>query len=174
MKQAIQTLLQQTAADLASIQQLHLPTDLAAQVEHSKDERYGDFASNIALILARVFKKAPQELAGDIVRHMPKADFIEKLEIAGPGFINVFLKRGAINETVSRILALGEKYGDSDGHRGERVLLEYVSANPTGPLHIGHGRGAAYGSVIGNLLQAVGYEYVRNTTSTMAAGKWRS
>ena len=158
MKQTIFDLIEQA---LAGLQQSEvLPTDLQAniQVTPSKDREQGDFASNIAMMLAKAAGKAPRELAELIVTQIPAHDAIEKIEVAGPGFINFFLASEASHLVVNNIIKLGEKYGQSDYGKGQKIQVEFVSANPTGPLHVGHGRGAAYGATLANLLRYVGFE----------------
>jgi len=130
-------------------------------VEIPKDKQHGDFATNIALILAKALQKNPRELAARIIEALPASTAISKTEIAGPGFINFFLSPQAIFEVVPEILSLKTHYGLSKNALGKNILLEFVSSNPTGPLHVGHGRHAAYGAVVGNLLEAVGYEVYR-------------
>ena len=130
-------------------------------VERSRDAAHGDFASNIALTLAKPAGRSPRELAGHIVDALPDSELIERVEIAGPGFINFFVSPEAYHSAVVAAAEAGERYGRLDLGAGERVLLEFVSANPTGPLHVGHGRGAAYGASLANLIEAAGYEVTR-------------
>lgn len=141
-------------------------------VEHSRGSGHGDFATNAALVLARSERRNPRELAADIAAALPANDAIEKTEIAGPGFINVFLTPRAWQTELGRILDAGETYGRSDTGRGTRVLVEFVSANPTGPLHVGHGRGAAYGDSLARILETAGYgvdtEYYVNDAGRQA------
>ena len=131
--------------------------DAADTVERTRDAKHGDFASNIAMRLARHAKRAPRQLAAGIVEALEGDADIAKVEIAGPGFINFFLDSGAFHREVARILDEGDAYGRQPQRDGPRILLELVSANPTGPLHVGHGRLAAYGATLGNLLEAAGY-----------------
>ena len=131
------------------------------QVEHTRDDDHGDFASNIAMVNAKRFNSKPRQLAEDLVSRIPADEAIEKIEVAGPGFINFYLKPDAVTGIVPRILQQGADFGRSDHGRGRRVLVEFVSANPTGPLHIGHGRGAAYGDTIAALLHNAGFEVSR-------------
>ncbi|MDC9727551.1 MAG: arginine--tRNA ligase [Candidatus Thioglobus sp.] len=128
------------------------------RIDHSKDKSQGDFASNIAMVLSKQAKCAPRELAQKIVEQLADATEIEKIEIAGPGFINFFMSQGSNNQVLEDILSQGAEFGLSTVGNGQRILLEFVSANPTGPLHVGHGRGAAYGATVSNLLRAVGFE----------------
>jgi arginyl-tRNA synthetase len=131
-------------------------------LEKPKDKAHGDFAANIAMQLARIAKKAPRNIAEDIVQTLDKSKAsIEKVEIAGPGFINFFMKDDFLGEIVPAILKAGTAYGQTDTGKGEKIQVEFVSVNPTGDLHFGHGRGAAYGDVLCNLLEAAGYNVER-------------
>lgn len=121
------------------------------------EKKFGDFASNFAMQLARTVKKNPRQIATALVERM-NAPFLEKMEIAGPGFINFYLKSSWVYDLLASILAVGPEYGNIDMGHGEKVQVEFVSANPTGPLHVGHGRGAAVGSALVNLLKAAGYD----------------
>jgi len=129
----------------------------AAQVQRARDAKHGDFASNLALVLAKAAGAAPRELAARLVAALPASDVVEKVEIAGPGFINFHIKPAAWLRVIQDIRAAGEAYGHGDLGRGRTALVEFVSANPTGPLHVGHGRGAAFGDAVARLLAAVGY-----------------
>lgn len=131
------------------------------QLEAAKDKQHGDFASNIALVLAKAMKQAPRTVADQIVKALPKSEYVIKVEIAGPGFINFFLSDVALTEVVATILTQKESFGRCKIGREKRVLVEFLSSNPTGPLHVGHGRGGAFGSVISNLLDAVGFKTYR-------------
>ena len=128
------------------------------RIDHSKEKDQGDFATNIALVLSKQAKCSPKILAEKILANLPVCDAIEKTEIAGPGFINFFMSQESNTSIIENIIAEGDNYGLSDIGSGQRILLEFVSANPTGPLHVGHGRGAAYGATLSNLLRAVGFE----------------
>jgi arginyl-tRNA synthetase len=130
-------------------------------VERARDASHGDYACNIALRLARTVGRPPRELAAAIVAALPASPLVARAEVAGAGFINFHLVREAHSSVLRRILERGERYGESDAARGERVILEFVSANPTGPLHVGHGRQAAYGATLGNLLRATGHSVHR-------------
>jgi len=140
-----------------------LPTDLKIniQIEHARDNSHGDFACNIAMMLAKPARSKPRDIAEKIIAALPKAAEIEKVEIAGPGFINFFLSPSAFHTIVPTILAGGKSYGRSQIGQGKKVQVEFVSANPTGPLHVGHGRGAAYGATVADLLTAVGFDVHR-------------
>jgi len=131
------------------------------QIEETKDKKHGDFACNIALILAKPLKRTPRAIAEMLVNAMPSSPLITKIDIAGPGFINFFLSSTALYNVILDICAAGETYGRTSIGKSQRVLIEYVSANPTGPLHVGHGRHAAYGAVVADLLETAGYEVHR-------------
>jgi arginyl-tRNA synthetase len=126
-------------------------------LERTRDASHGDFASNIAMRLAKPARSNPRALAEQIVARLGENDAIDKVEIAGPGFINFYLGASAWHDEIGSILDNGEQYGRQPAKDGPRILLEFVSANPTGPLHVGHGRHAAFGATVGNLLEAVGY-----------------
>ena len=131
-------------------------------LEKPKDKSHGDFAANIAMQLARIAKKAPRQIAEEIVKELNQEEAsIEKIDIAGPGFINFFMKNDFLREIIPTVLLQGENYGKTDAGKGERVQVEFVSVNPTGDLHLGHARGAAYGDVLCNLFAAAGYSVER-------------
>ena len=125
-------------------------------LEVPPQKEFGDYATNFAMQTARAAKANPRMIAQALVERL-KAPWLEKCEIAGPGFINFYLKPTWLYDALKQVLAAGENYGLSDAGKGEPVQVEYVSANPTGPLHVGHGRGAAFGSALVNLLRAAGY-----------------
>ena len=131
------------------------------KIEYTRDLIHGDFASNIAMLLAKKNKCNPRELANKISENLPQTDFIARTEIAGPGFINFFLNQNAYLSVVLDILEKGTSFGNSNIGNNQPILIEFVSANPTGPLHIGHGRGAAYGDAISNLLNKIGFDVDR-------------
>jgi len=130
-------------------------------VENPKEEKYGDISTNSAMVLCKVFKKNPRELAGLIVEEIKKLSYVEKVEIAGAGFINMTLKQNFWHEILDEILKADEEYGNSDLGNNEKVNVEYVSVNPTGPLHVGHTRGAIFGDVLANILKKVGYDVTK-------------
>ena len=161
MKQHLEVLLK-TAIQILQ-KQGHLPADLnySPSIEHTRDKQHGDFASNIALTLAKAVGRKPRELAEIIVEQIPVSDTVQKMAIAGPGFINFFMASTAWYHVIHDVLHAGANYGRSTYGVGQRIHLEFVSSNPTGPLHVGHGRGAAYGAALGDLLEAVGYQVHR-------------
>ncbi|BAO42996.1 arginine--tRNA ligase [Thiolapillus brandeum] len=130
-------------------------------VERARDASHGDFATNAAMVNVKAAGMKPRDLAQKILDALPASPQVEKVEIAGPGFINFYLSPGAYHSVVPEILRQAHDYGRSDLGKGRRVQVEFVSANPTGPLHVGHGRGAAYGAVVADLLAAVGFEVHR-------------
>jgi arginyl-tRNA synthetase len=127
-------------------------------LEPTKHEKYGDLSSNLAMLLAKPCRMAPMAIAKLLVEHIPAHSAIEKIEVVAPGFINFFVNDSTLFAAVARILANPAECGRSTAGHGQRIQLEFVSANPTGPLHVGHGRGAAYGAALANLLRAVGYD----------------
>lgn len=134
-----------------------IATPEAPHIERTRDAAHGDFASNIAMTLTKQAQRPPREIAESLVAALPETDAIERVEIAGPGFINMFLTAEALRAVVPTILDAGEAYGRAPADSGDSILLEFVSANPTGPLHVGHGRGAAYGDCVARLLEAAGH-----------------
>ncbi|MDQ4146109.1 MAG: arginine--tRNA ligase, partial [Pseudomonadota bacterium] len=131
------------------------------QVTRTKNKQHGDFASNVALLAAKAAGRPPRELAEAIAQHLPANDALDRIEIAGPGFINFYLKPIANQAIIADILAAGANYGRNQIGVGRKVLVEFVSANPTGPLHVGHGRQAALGDAIATLLEAIGWSVTR-------------
>jgi len=140
-----------------------LPEELSPSivVTRTRDSAHGDFASNLAMQLAKPAKAAPRQIAEALIKAMPASDEVRDTVIAGPGFINFFVADEAQSAVVRRVLAEREAYGRGRVGAGQRVQVEYVSANPTGPLHVGHGRGAAMGASLANLLAAAGYDVQR-------------
>ena len=136
-----------------------LPADIAptVMIERTRDRSHGDYASNLAMLLAKPARCKPRDIATQLVAAIETGGQLQKVEIAGPGFINFFLGPEAWHAGISDILAQGEQFGRSDHGKGSRIQVEFVSANPTGPLHVGHGRGAAYGAAVADLLEAVGH-----------------
>lgn len=158
MKNEIQKIIQLALDQLKS--EGVLPPDLhvEAMVERTRDSGHGDFATNVAMVLCKQAKSNPRDLAERIIAALPDFMLLEKVKIAGPGFINFYLAASAGFQVVPQILQQGQEFGRSDAGSGKKVQVEFVSANPTGPLHVGHGRGAAIGATVANLLQAVGFD----------------
>jgi len=161
MKAVVETWLNEVLTQLKSNEIIPADFNAKINVTHTKDESHGDFASNLALMLAKPAKKAPREIAELIVKALGNKPEIEKMEIAGPGFINFFLSQSASTQIIESILSQGKSFGRSNVGQGNPVGVEYVSANPTGPLHIGHGRGAVVGDCLARLLKATGWDVTR-------------
>src|SRR4030042_302055 len=131
-------------------------------VEYPRDERHGDYTTNVAMTMASQTGKPPPPIAETIVRFIEDAEgIIERVEVAGPGFINFFLKEAYWHYFLREADQQGKRYGEGGVGEGKRALVDFLSANPTGPLHIGHGRIAAFGDSLANLLEKVGYEVER-------------
>ena len=161
MKQPLEQLLY-TAVDKVAGGLLAEPVSSATVlVERTRDAQHGDFASNVALRLAKAARKNPRELAQAIIAALPPNPIIARTEVAGAGFINFFLTAEAYSRELAAIHESGDRYGRSGAGQGLKVLVEFVSANPTGPLHVGHGRQAAYGATLANLLAAMGFDVGR-------------
>ncbi|HSQ69435.1 MAG TPA: arginine--tRNA ligase [Steroidobacteraceae bacterium] len=161
MKQLIEKIVQDAFASLPEdLRSLDI-TQAPSTVERTRDPGHGDFASNVAMQLAKAAGRKPRELAQAIVAALPANELIGRVEIAGPGFINFFLAPAAYHTELRRVLDQAGAYGRSTLGAGERVIVEFVSANPTGPLHVGHGRHAAFGASVANLLDAIGYNVHR-------------
>ena len=120
-------------------------------LERPKQARHGDFSCPAAMQLARILKRNPRELALQLVEALPQSDWLERAEVAGSGFINLRVHPAAKQHIVKTVFAEGERYGRSERGQGRRVMVEFVSANPTGPLHVGHGRQAAIGDAVSAL-----------------------
>ena len=157
MRTELDRLLREALTHLPAAQALAATGALEPELERTRDPRHGDFTSNVALRIAKATQSTPRQLAEELVARVPSSPLVAKIEVAGPGFINFTLQRAAYHEEIRNIVAAGSAYGRSERGTGERVLVEYVSANPTGPLHVGHGRHAAYGASLANILRAAGY-----------------
>lgn len=130
-------------------------------LERPKNADHGDFATNLAMLLAKPLRRNPREIAQALVQALPPSNFVTKTEIAGAGFINFFMASSAKAVVVKQIFDQGENFGRSQTGQGKKVMVEFVSANPTGPLHVGHGRGAAVGDCLCRLLDATGWDVTR-------------
>lgn len=180
MKADIQVLFQSALDALVAAGELPADIAVAVPVTRTRDEAHGDFATSVAMQLAKPARRKPREIAEALVAHLPQDPRIEAVEIAGPGFINVRLTRAARLGAIEAVLEQGPDYGRSMIGAGRRVQVEFVSANPTGPLHVGHGRGAAYGAAVASLLATAGFavqrEYYVNDAgrqmSILAASVW--
>jgi arginyl-tRNA synthetase len=152
LTQLLQSALAQVAPEAA---------DTAITLDRPKSAEHGDYASSLAMQLAKPLKRNPREIAQALVRALPESVWLAKAEVAGAGFINLHLKPSAKQRLVACILESKEGYGRSQSGGGRSIQVEFVSANPTGPLHVGHGRGAAYGASLANVLEAAGYKVSR-------------
>jgi arginyl-tRNA synthetase len=162
MKQTVTEILLQALARAKEKGELKLETQPSISLDTPRDKGHGDLATTLALTLAKPESKPPRKIAEIIVGNIQDRDgVLEKTEIAGPGFINFSLRQDRWKQTLFEIEAEGARYGLADIGKGEKVLVEFVSANPTGPLHVGHGRGAAVGDALSNLLSAVGFDVTR-------------
>ena len=161
MKSIVAQHLQDALAGMPELADAVGDLSIESTVERTRDASHGDFASNIAMRLAKPAGKNPRELAAMLVERIGGSDQIDKVDIAGPGFINFHLSAAAFHAEILSILSTGTDYGRHAHKDKPRILLEFVSANPTGPLHVGHGRHAAFGATVGNLLQAAGYTVSR-------------
>lgn len=160
MKQHIENLLQLAVRELQEAGEWPaMPAFI--QVDVARNKKHGDYATNIALIVAKILQKKPREIAEQIIQVLPASSCVQKIEIAEAGFINFFLSPQVLNDVVTKILSEKQCFGRSKIGRGKRVLVEFVSSNPTGPLHVGHGRLAAFGAVLSNLLDAIGFKSYR-------------
>jgi len=161
MKQKLESLLLLAVNTLKADSILDTELTPRISIERARDQQYGDFATNLAMMLAKPAKMNPRQLAEKLIAALPSDEAVLKVEIAGPGFINFFIDPNAQYQIISQIHKSGAQFGLSDVGKGKKVQVEFVSANPTGPLHVGHGRGAAYGSAVADLLTAVGFEVER-------------
>ena len=141
-------------------QQLGWP-HIEVKLDRCRDKSHGDFSTNIAMILAKQMGLPPREAAQQLVAQLGQIENVSKIDIAGPGFINFHLAEEAASSIIHTILEQKTTFGQTNLGQGKRIHLEYVSSNPTGPLHVGHGRGAAYGSCLANLLQFSGFKVHR-------------
>ena len=158
MKQQIEQLLAQAIARLPEGADNAQLREVRPVLERARDPKHGDYASNIAMQLASTLRKKPRDIAAAIIDALPESGLLSGVEIAGPGFINFRLSEDAFNRQLIDILDQAQNYGHSNAGAGTKIHLEFVSANPTGPLHVGHGRHAAYGASVARLLDAAGYQ----------------
>ena len=161
MKTQLGRLFSQASASPQQADTLPAGLEFNIQIERARDKSHGDYACNIAMQLARAANKKPREIAELLLEHLPANDSVDKVEIAGPGFINFYLSTNTIYAVIPDIVEQAEAFGRSSIGAGKKVQVEFVSANPTGPLHVGHGRGAAYGAAVSDLLSACGFNVHR-------------
>jgi len=160
-KNHLRELVMQSLLDLKRSGTVEFENEPDFVVERSKNPEHGDYATNVAMLLAKPMRKNPRELAQAIAASIPKSQHLEKVEIAGPGFINFKLNAACRQSAIRRVFELGERFGWQPEESRESITVEFVSANPNGPLHVGHGRGAAYGASLANILQACGHRVQR-------------
>jgi arginyl-tRNA synthetase len=158
LKNTIEGLISQAVNKLKQQGVLDTALQPKIQVTRTRDVAHGDFASNVAMLLAKPAGRNPRELAQELIDALPGHEHVHKVEIAGPGFINFFIHQQTTLDVIRTILDRKDRFGTSEIGHGEKVQIEFVSANPTGPLHVGHGRGAAYGATVASLMRAVGYD----------------
>ena len=158
MKQRIRSLVQQSLEQLENEGIVSSTNSELIHIERTRDPLHGDFACNIALVMAKNLGLKPRDLAQQVVDNLPGSELITKTAIAGPGFINFSLAKNAWYDVINQIRDTGDQFGRSDFGQGKKVMVEFVSANPTGPLHVGHGRGAAYGDALARVLRAAGFQ----------------
>lgn len=157
MKDQLQQLFDQAITSLKNDSIIPADHEVTLSFERTRQKEHGDLACNAAMTLAKIARKNPRELAQILVDALPESTLIARTEIAGPGFINVFLANEAKTACLPTIFQQGDHYGLATPESGDKILVEFVSANPTGPLHVGHGRGAAYGDALARLLRAAGH-----------------
>lgn len=160
-KDHLRELVLQALLDLKRSGVISLEEEPSFAIERAKNPAHGDYATNVAMLLAKPLRKNPRELAEAIAAKLPKSQHIENVEIAGPGFINFHLNQACRQSVIRRIFDLGERFGWQPEASRESVTIEFVSANPNGPLHVGHGRGAAYGASLAAIKQAAGHTVQR-------------
>ena len=136
------------------------PSNIKIEIKENTDRKFGDYSTNLAMIASKIFSEDPNKLAKELIQRLPKNNVIKKIDVAGPGFINFYLEQISRTEILKTINSQKNLFGfnQTKGKIKKRILIEYVSSNPTGPLHVGHGRGAVYGSVLSSILKACGYE----------------
>lgn len=162
MKNIIESALNGAVQALNSNENLNIPTDkIASSIERTRDVAHGDFASNLAMMLARELKSSPRQIAEKLIVALPSNPLIEKVDIAGAGFMNFTLSKDAYYNELNDVMLQQDKYGHNDSANGMKVQVEFVSANPTGPLHVGHGRGAAVGDSLARIMAANGYDVTK-------------
>ena len=162
MKNIIESALNGAVQALNSNENLNIPTDkIVSSIERTRDVAHGDFASNLAMMLARELKSSPRQIAEKLIAALPSNPLIEKVDIAGAGFMNFTLSKDAYYNELNDVMLQQDKYGHNDSANGMKVQVEFVSANPTGPLHVGHGRGAAVGDSLARIMAANGYDVTK-------------
>ncbi len=157
MKTVIKQIIHDALEKAQQAGELELPSFPEIVVEKPKDEKMGDFSTNIGMTLAKSERKNPKTIAESVARHLKSGD-LSKVEVAGPGFINIKMSQEFFLKRLRNAVSQGENFGSSDSGQGTKVMIEFVSANPTGPLHVGHGRGAAVGDCLARIMKKAGYD----------------
>jgi arginyl-tRNA synthetase len=157
MKQIVAQQLENALKSQPGLAEAAAELSVIGTIERTRDPAHGDFASNIAMRLAKPMKKSPRDIAASLVETLAAGDDIDQVDVAGPGFINFHLSPSAFHSELATVMRQDSAYGTQPKKQHPKILLEFVSANPTGPLHVGHGRHGSYGATVGNLLEAVGY-----------------
>ena len=157
MKTVIKQIIHDALEKAQQAGELELSSFPEIVVEKPKDEKMGDFSTNIGMTLAKSERKNPKTIAESVARHLKSGD-LSKVEVAGPGFINIKMSQGFFLERLRNAVSQGENFGSSDSGQGTKIMIEFVSANPTGPLHVGHGRGAAVGDCLARIMKKAGYD----------------
>jgi arginyl-tRNA synthetase len=161
LKQQLHSLFSQALEHLKATEVIPNDLDVHLQFERTRQKEHGDFATNVAMTLSKSARKNPREIATLIIDALPASNLVNKVEIAGPGFINIFMAEATRHAVIELVLQQGDRYGLSEPNSGRKIMVEFVSANPTGPLHVGHGRGAAYGDALARTLIAAGHTVER-------------
>ena len=157
MKTVIKKIIHDALEKAQQAGELELSSFPEIVVEKPKDEKMGDFSTNIGMTLARSERKNPKTIAESVARHLKNGD-LSNVEVAGPGFINIKMSQEFFLNRLRNAVSQGENFGSSDSGQGTKVMIEFVSANPTGPLHVGHGRGAAVGDCLARIMKKAGYD----------------
>lgn len=160
-KEGLALLIKEAVESVAAARNVELPEGFGVLLERPKREGQGDWATNAAMQLCKIFKTSPTELAKEIVANIKRGDAIDSIEIAGPGFMNFTLSNTWVSDTVKNVIRQQDQYGRNNQGNGKRVQVEFVSANPTGPIHLGHGRGAAVGDIMSSILDFSGWKVER-------------
>jgi arginyl-tRNA synthetase len=161
MKQQIEDILHSALLALQQDGTLKIDSLPSVHIEHARDKQHGDYACNIAMLLAKPLQLNPRQIAETIIAKLQRPDWLINVDIAGPGFINFTLAKNALHPVIVKALEQGDYYGHLEIGKGKRINIEILSSNPTGPLHVGHGRNVAYGASVANVLATAGYEVER-------------
>ena len=173
IEQVKQTLVEEIKKSIQQAQLADMNEMPEIKIEIPKDNKNGDYSTNIAMVLTKIAKRNPREIATAIVDNLDTtAAQVEKVDIAGPGFINFYLDSAYLTAIITEAINKGNQFGHKAEKNGENILLEYVSANPTGDLHIGHARNAAVGDTLANILEATGYRSEERRVGKECRSRW--